>query len=72
MIESRGRHMEQKFEKALSGFDNKRLNKVQPTNSEETAAWANTEKKISDSKVNIPSEYEIEKAKNWVDNGSKL
>lgn len=64
--------MNQKPEKTLSGFHNKRLENAQPTNSEETAAWANIERMPKDSKINIPSEYEIEKAKNWVDNGSKL
>jgi hypothetical protein len=64
--------MNQKSEKPLSGFDNKRLEKAQPTNSEETAAWSNMEQTLKDSNVNVPSEYEIEKAKNWVDNGSKL
>ena len=64
--------MNQKPEKTLSGFDNKKLEKAQPTNRESTAAWANIEQMDQDSKVSIPSEYEIEKAKNWVDNGSKL
>jgi hypothetical protein len=72
MIERRGRIMNQKSEKTLSGFDNKRLEKVQPTNNEGTAAWANMEQILKDSNVSVPSEYEIEKAKNWVDNGSKL
>lgn len=66
------RIMNHKPEKTLSGFNNKKLEKAQPTNQEGTAAWANIEKCPEDTKINIPSEYEIEKAKNWVDNGSKL
>lgn len=64
--------MNQKPEKTLSGFDNKRLDCVQPTNQESTAAWANTDKMPKDTKINIPSDYGTEKAKNWVDNGSQL
>lgn len=71
-LERRGNIMDQKTEKTLSGFNNKKLDKAQPTNKETTAAWANIEKSPEDTKINIPSEYEIEKAKNWVDNGSKL
>lgn len=64
--------MNQKPEQRLSGVDNKRLEKTQPTNREQTAAWSNIEQTKNDSNVSIPSEYEIEKAKNWVDNGSRL
>lgn len=59
-------------EKTLSGFDNKRLGKTDATNSEGTAAWANMENLVNESHVAIPAEYDVEKAKNWVDNGSKL
>ncbi|MDF2589477.1 MAG: hypothetical protein K0S41_3318 [Anaerocolumna sp.] len=61
-----------KVENTLSGFDNKRLGQVDSTNNEGTAAWANMEKMVEESHVSIPSEYDVEKAKNWVDNGSKL
>jgi hypothetical protein len=64
--------MEKKTEKTLSGMHNKRLDKVDATNSEATAAWANMDKMDKDTHVNIPAEYDVEKAKNWVDNGSKL
>ncbi len=64
--------MQQKKENALNSYHNKRLDKVDATNSEKTAAWANEEKCEDDSKVSIPSAYEVEKAKNWVDNGSQL
>lgn len=64
--------MQRKKEEVLNSGQNKRLDKVKATNSEETAAWANEEKSVNDSKVSIPSEYEVEKAKNWVDNGSQL
>lgn len=56
----------------LNGTDNKRLGKMNCTNSEGTAAWANIDKLKDDSNVGIPDEYNVEKAKNWVDNGSKL
>jgi hypothetical protein len=61
-----------KVENTLSGFDNKRLGQVDSTNNEGTAAWANMESMIDESHVSIPAEYDVEKAKNWVDNGSKL
>lgn len=64
--------MKSKKEDTLNSAQNKRLDKVKATNSEETAAWANETKTVKDSKVSIPSEYEVEKAKNWVDNGSQL
>lgn len=64
--------MQNKTEKTLSGMDNKRLGKMDFTNNEGTAAWANTDKLHDDSHVSIPDEYNVEKAKNWVDNGSKL
>lgn len=58
--------------KTLSGTDNKRLHNVGATNNEGTAAWANMDEVDQDTNVNIPAEYDVEKAKNWVDNGSKL
>ncbi len=64
--------MQDKTEKTLSGTDNKRLGKINFTNNERTAAWANMDKIQDDSHVGIPDEYNVEKAKNWVDNGSKL
>lgn len=64
--------MQEKKEDTLNSVQNKRLNKIKATNSEETAAWANEEKSVNNSKVSIPSEYEVGKAKNWVDNGSQL
>ncbi len=56
----------------LNGENNDRLNKTSPTNKEVTAAWANIEKMQDESQVTIPSEYQVGKAKNWVDNGSQL
>lgn len=58
--------------KTLSGIDNKRLDSVNATNNEGTAAWVNTDGMDHETNVNIPAEYDVEKAKNWVDNGSKL
>lgn len=56
----------------LNGADNKRLNNVNSTNNEGTAAWANEDKMDMETNLKIPGEYSVEKAKNWVDNGSKL
>jgi hypothetical protein len=64
--------MQERIENTLSGIDNKRLGQVYSTNNEGTAAWANSEQVIDNSLVSIPAEYNVEKAKNWVDNGSQL
>lgn len=64
--------MREEKDRVLHGQNNKRLGSVRETNNEGTAAWANIEKEIPESKVSIPSEYDVEKAKNWVDNGSQL
>lgn len=64
--------MEKRVDNTLSGMNNKRLDKVKSTNNEGTAAWANEESTLKTSNVSMPGEYEVEKAKNWVDNGSKL
>uniref|UniRef100_UPI002FE50408 DUF3787 domain-containing protein n=1 Tax=Faecalimicrobium dakarense TaxID=1301100 RepID=UPI002FE50408 len=58
--------------KALSGANNERLKKHRPTNSESTAAWADIDKLKPHSKVTIPSLDNVEEAKDWVDNGSRL
>lgn len=55
----------------LSGSDNIRLKNTYPTNCECTAAWSNDEKLQDRTNVIIPSDYSVNKAKNWVDNGSK-
>lgn len=64
--------MHNNTEKTLSGMNNKRIDQECATNNEGTAAWANMDKMDKDTHVNIPNEYNVEKAKNWVDNGSKL
>ncbi|MEF9992364.1 MAG: DUF3787 domain-containing protein [Romboutsia sp.] len=64
--------MQSKKAKPLSGANNKRLTKYRPTNSAETAAWADIDKLKPESKVSIPSLSNVEEAKDWVDNGSKL
>jgi hypothetical protein len=64
--------MQNKNENILNGKDNKRLGKAYSTNSEGTAAWANSEQVVDVSHVSIPAEYDVIKAKNWVDNGSQL
>lgn len=40
--------------------------------SQTTAAWANQYKTTPDANVSIPSEWAVDEAKAWVDNGSKL
>ncbi len=52
--------------------DNKRLDKIQPTNKEGTAAWQNFEGYYKVDQVGKPSEEAVIDAKEWVDNGSKL
>jgi len=64
--------MKEKNKNILCGIDNKRLGHVEPTNNEGTAAWSNSEELIEKSLVSVPAEYNVEKAKNWVDNGSQL
>lgn len=58
--------------KALSGKNNKRLKSNRPTNSECSAAWAGTEDLKKESNVSIPPLSNVEEAKDWVDNGSRL
>lgn len=64
--------MKQTIMNALSGEQNKRLNSKTPTNQEYTAAWSDTDKIIPESEVTVPSESQVENAKEWVDNGSRL
>lgn len=64
--------MQNKKAKPLNGEDNKRLKKYRSTNNESTAAWADIDKLKPESKVSIPSLSNVEEAKDWVDNGSRL
>ncbi len=64
--------MDNKKTKALTGANNKRLTKHRPTNNEGTAAWADIDKLKAESKVSMPSMQNVEEAKDWVDNGSRL
>ncbi|HEX3023455.1 MAG TPA: DUF3787 domain-containing protein [Lachnospiraceae bacterium] len=64
--------MHKSTKNTLSGMDNKKLDIVDSTNREGTAAWANRSRTDKTTNVNIPAEYDVEKAKNWVDNGSQL
>ena len=57
---------------ALSGEKNKRLNSKTPTNQEYTAAWSDVDEIVPHSEVTVPSESQVEHAKEWVDNGSRL
>ena len=58
--------------KPLNGEGNKRLKAHRPVNNEYTAAWAGTKELKDNSNVSIPSLNNVEEAKDWVDNGSKL
>lgn len=60
-----------KKDNQLCGGHNERLEKTDSTNSEGTAAWQNIGKQQDRTKVTIPSDYSVQKAKNWVDNGSQ-
>lgn len=54
------------------GKNNKRLHTGNPTNSEGTAAWQNSEENYKVDNVNKPSMDAVIDAKDWVDNGSRL
>jgi hypothetical protein len=56
----------------FEGKNNKRLYTKDPTNSEGTAAWQNSETNYKVDQVNKPSLERVMDAKEWVDNGSKL
>lgn len=45
--------------------------KKTPIENHDTAPWANTEKSKPDSKVSIPNETEVDRAKDWVDTNEK-
>ncbi|QAT42790.1 CDIF630_02480 family spore surface protein [Aminipila luticellarii] len=64
--------MDDNTKNRLNGMNNMRLDDSNAVNNENTAAWSNAEQAAEQTDVNIPSEYSIEKAKNWVDNGSQL
>lgn len=64
--------MQSKKAQPLSGEHNKRLKAHRPVKNEGTAAWANIDSLQPESKVSIPSLDNVEEAKEWVDNGSKL
>lgn len=60
------------IENDLKKKGNKRLDSSSATNNEGTAAWANEDRRCDVCNVSIPSEDDVERAKNWVDNGSRL
>lgn len=64
--------MQSKKAQPLSGEHNKRLKAHRPVKNEGTAAWANIDSLQPESKVSIPSLDNVEEAKEWVDNGSRL
>ncbi len=57
---------------ALNGKNNNRINKVDKLENEGTAAWADTKHTIPESNVSVPDTDAVIRAKNWVDNGSRL
>lgn len=57
---------------ALNGENNKRINKTDKLENEGTAAWTDTGRTIPESNVSVPNTEAVVRAKNWVDNGSKL
>ena len=66
-------NLQSKKSQPLSGEHNKRLKAYRPVKNEGTAAWANIDNLRNDgSKVSIPSLSNVEEAKDWVDNGSRL
>lgn len=64
--------MQSKKAQPLSGENNKRLKKYRPTNSAQTADWADIDELKPESKVSVPSLSNVKEAKDWVDNGSRL
>ena len=52
----------------FQGKNNKRLDSINPTNNEGTAAWQNSESNYKVDQVNKPSEERVIDAKDWVDN----
>jgi hypothetical protein len=58
--------------RALNGSNNKRLKSNRPVKNEGTAAWSGTEDLKKESNVSIPPLSNVEEAKDWVDNGSRL
>jgi hypothetical protein len=64
--------MREKKTEPLRGENNERLTSKEPIKNEGTAAWADANKLMKESQVNIPSENNVINAKEWVDNGSRL
>lgn len=64
--------MNAKKAEAVRGENNKRLDCCDPIKNEGTAAWADAERLMEETQVNVPSEKNIINAKEWVDNGSRL
>ena len=55
----------------MSNLNDKERLKARPIEKHTTAAWANIEKTKEISNVAIPSESEVENAKEWVDRNQK-
>lgn len=65
----------QEKSRALTGADNKRMNKTSQSDSQVTAAWAQTGQNAFISNPNLnpnPDSQAVRNAKEWVDNGSRL
>ena len=64
--------MEDKIIEPVRGENNKRLYSKDPIKNEGTAAWADAERLMKETNINVPSETNVINAKEWVDNGSRL
>ena len=57
---------------AIRNLKNGRRESTDKIHSEETAAWAESDKVVPESQVSIPSTESVIDAREWVDDGSKL
>lgn len=57
---------------AVKVSQNQRSCHTGKTHSSNTEAWANIENATEESNVSIPSDFAVDLAKEWVDDGSKL
>lgn len=64
--------LESKKAKPLTGKDNRRLKLKDSVDQNKNAAWADIKELQPETNVAIPSLQNVENAKDWVDNGSKL
>ena len=58
--------------RALTGADNRRLDKTVRSDSQTTAAWAQDSHHTKEANVSVPDSSAVSHAKEWTDNGSRL